>query len=108
MTVRMTVRLLGTLIIVAIVIIGCAMVSIFHHDRSVRRCACISNLVYLDAAKTRMKLDYGYTNGVIVSREQLLEYVNGHFPICPDGGSYDINPIDMPPKCSIVGHMLGR
>jgi septal ring factor EnvC (AmiA/AmiB activator) len=68
---------------------------------------CINNLRQIDAAKQQWALENDRTANAIPSALDLLPYFeDGLFPVCPSGGIYTINAVDVPPTCSIPGHVL--
>jgi regulator of replication initiation timing len=68
---------------------------------------CINNLRQIDAAKQQWALENDRTDDAIPSAQDLLPYFgDGLFPVCPSGGIYTINAVDVPPTCSIPGHVL--
>jgi serine/threonine protein kinase len=67
---------------------------------------CIANLIQIAAAKQEWALEYNKTNGDVPTVDGLRPYIQSGFPVCPDGGTYSINPIGDPPTCSIPGHAL--
>jgi regulator of replication initiation timing len=68
---------------------------------------CLNNLRQIDAAKQQWALENDRTANAIPSAQDLLPYFeDGLFPVCPSGGIYTINAVDVPPTCSIPGHVL--
>jgi hypothetical protein len=69
--------------------------------------ACINNLRQIDAAKKQWALDGKAAAGAVPTVADLAPYFpNNTFPVCPGGGTYTINPLGVPPACSIAGHAL--
>jgi predicted RNase H-like nuclease (RuvC/YqgF family) len=69
--------------------------------------ACINNLRQIDAAKQEWALENDKTVGAVPPAQDLLPYLQDNlFPVCPAGGVYAINPVGVPPTCSIPGHVL--
>jgi septal ring factor EnvC (AmiA/AmiB activator) len=69
--------------------------------------ACINNLREIDAAKQQWALENNKTAGAVPTAQDLLPYLaDGLFPVCPSGGIYTINAVNVPPTCSIPGHVL--
>ncbi len=69
--------------------------------------ACINNLRQIDAAKQQWALENGKMGSAVPTEADLMPYLgHGHFPTCPEGGTYTINAVDQPPTCSISGHKL--
>jgi hypothetical protein len=67
--------------------------------------ACINNLREIDAAKREWALENNKTNGDTPTKDDLTPYLS-HWPACPAGGTYSINPVGQPPTCSVPGHKL--
>jgi hypothetical protein len=46
--------------------------------------------------------------GNVPTMADLLPYLgrNQQFPVCPDGGTYSINPVGELPTCSVPGHRI--
>ena len=73
----------------------------------IHRNTCINNLREIDAAKAQWALDKNKPGDAVPRPEDLLPYLkDGVFPICPDGGTYYLNSVDMVPTCNIQGHVL--
>jgi hypothetical protein len=71
--------------------------------------ACISNLRMIDAAKQQWALGNGKPNGTLMTPQDLTKYLpNNAFPSCPAGGTYTINPVGIPPLCTVPGHTLTK
>ncbi len=69
--------------------------------------ACINNLRQIDAAKQQWALENSKTGSAVPTAQDLLPYLeDGLFPVCPSGGTYTINAVNVPPTCSIPGHVL--
>jgi hypothetical protein len=69
--------------------------------------ACINNLRIIDSAKEQWTMAERKFNGAEASIPGILEYIKGStMPVCPQGGTYKINPIGVNPECSIPGHNL--
>jgi hypothetical protein len=76
-------------------------------NEEVARDACINHLRQIDAAKREWALESNKTDGDIPTEQDLVLYiVGGVFPVCPDGGTYTIGAVGVPPTCSIPGHVL--
>jgi len=68
---------------------------------------CINNLRQIDAAKVQWMLEKNKTSADVPTVQDLLPYFKDSvFPVCPDGGSYDINAVGERPTCNIAGHVL--
>ncbi len=66
---------------------------------------CYLNLIAIDDGKERFALQYKLTNGTIVTKGELLPYIErGAYHLkCAVGGSYSINSVGFEPRCSIHG-----
>ncbi len=70
---------------------------------------CIANLRRIEAAKDIWAQEKQKPPGAVPLAAQLAPYcANGVFPICPDGGVYTVNPLGLPPTCSIPSHALPK
>jgi hypothetical protein len=67
--------------------------------------ACINNLRQLDGAKQEWALEKGKKATDVPTKQDLLPYLRS-WPVCPQGGTYIIGPVDEKPTCSISGHEL--
>ena len=61
---------------------------------------CMENLSAIDRAKLQWAEDNDYP-AEAPTPEDLEPYIEGGFPICPMGGYYEINEVDMPATCDI-------
>jgi hypothetical protein len=69
--------------------------------------ACINNLRMIDAAKEQWALEKSKKDGDKVNAEDIKKYLKGNkMPVCPQRGTYEINPIGSAPECSISEHKL--
>jgi hypothetical protein len=69
--------------------------------------ACISNLLTIDGAKQQWALENKKTETDTPTREDISVYLkNSVLPVCPAGGTYEINPVGTDPTCSIASHRL--
>jgi hypothetical protein len=69
--------------------------------------ACLNNLREIDAAKQQWALENSKADSAVPTAQELLPYLaDGLFPVCPAGGTYTINAVNVPPTCSIPGHVL--
>ena len=66
---------------------------------------CYNNLRHIEGAKEQLALKNNLTNGVVVTTEQLLPFINGKFwgLNCAEHGTYTINSIRMEARCSVHG-----
>jgi hypothetical protein len=67
--------------------------------------ACINNLRQLDAAKNQWALEKSMPVNAVPTKADLLPYLQ-KWPVCPAGGTYELNSLDHPPTCSIPSHHL--
>jgi hypothetical protein len=72
--------------------------------------ACIHNLVLIDSAKAQWALEKGKDSGATPSQADIAPYLGGDqkMPICPAGGTYQINAASNAPTCTIPEHELIR
>ena len=68
-----------------------------------RKQICIENLSQIESAKQLWGLDSGKGNGALPDDTQLAEYLKRQ-PLCPGGGTYEVNPLGRPATCTIPGH----
>jgi hypothetical protein len=69
--------------------------------------ACIQNMRLLEGTKEQWAIENKKVRGSIPTPENLKPYLmNNQLPVCPGGGIYTINPVGVPPTCSINGHRL--
>lgn len=72
-----------------------------------QRNACLNNLRQLDAAKQQWALEFNKTANVVPTVQEIAPYLPGNvLPVCPAGGAYTLNAINVRPTCSIPGHAL--
>ena len=70
---------------------------------------CIANLRRIEAAKDLWAQENQKPPGSVPTAAQLAAYCqNNAFPVCPDGGTYTVNPLGMAPTCSIPSHALPK
>jgi hypothetical protein len=66
---------------------------------------CVANLIAIDRAETQWAVDKGKTNGTVPTWDDIRPYLQGHWtngvPICPDGGTYTLEPVGESPRCSL-------
>ncbi|MGA2853715.1 MAG: DUF3352 domain-containing protein [Verrucomicrobiota bacterium] len=67
--------------------------------------ACINNLRQIDGAKQEWALEKGKKATDVPTKQDLLPYLRS-WPVCLQGGTYIIGPMDEKPTCSIPGHEL--
>jgi hypothetical protein len=69
-------------------------------------CTCIHNLYRLLWAKQRFMDDNHLSFGSPVTPWNLLPYLGGSLPSCPNGGMYWIGDLGFDPVCDLAGHNL--
>lgn len=67
--------------------------------------ACINNLRQLDAAKNQWALENAKPASAVPTRTDIQIFLR-NWPVCPQGGTYTLNPVDQEPVCSIPSHRL--
>jgi chromosome segregation ATPase len=67
---------------------------------------CINNLRQIEAAKDQWALQNGKPPGSVPSTADILPFLNGKLPACPNGGTYLLNAVGKPATCSVAGHVL--
>jgi chromosome segregation ATPase len=68
---------------------------------------CISNLRQIESAKDQWALEKNKGAADVPAVQDLLPFLKDNvFPVCPDGGTYTINPAGKLPTCSVPGHAL--
>jgi hypothetical protein len=71
--------------------------------------ACMNNLRQIEAAKAQWALENQRPQGSLVNPQDIAPYLPGkNVPACPSGGTYTLNPIGIPPICSIPGHAIPK
>lgn len=71
-----------------------------------RRNTCINHLRMLDGAIQQWALEKRKSDTAKPTVSDLLEFLPGEFPRCPDVGNYSIGKVADTPRCSIKGHAL--
>ena len=70
---------------------------------------CMNNLRAIQAAKQQWAVDKQKPAISIPTPNDLAGYFpNGVVPVCPDGGTYAINSISVPPTCTVPNHVMPR
>jgi Na+-transporting NADH:ubiquinone oxidoreductase subunit NqrC len=72
------------------------------------RATCINNLREIEGAKQQWALEKGKTADALPTPQDLAPYLpdGGAKLVCPDGGTYSINAVNVAPTCSVPGHSL--
>ncbi len=69
--------------------------------------ACVNNLRIIDAAKQQWALERGKTVRDIPTWDDVRPYLgrswSNTIPVCPEGGTYTLGRVGIPPACSIGG-----
>jgi len=70
--------------------------------------ACINNLRQIDAAKEQWALENSKKAGETPTQHDLQGYLshNRAWPVCPEGGTYEIQAVGEEPACSVPEHKL--
>ena len=69
--------------------------------------ACINNLRLIDGAKQQWALEKQKAPGALMTAADLAPYLKGNvLPVCPAGGVYTLNTVNLLPICSIAGHAI--
>jgi hypothetical protein len=69
--------------------------------------ACINYLRQIEAAKQQWAQANGKTPDSVPTDADIAQYLpNKVMVICPAGGAYSINAVNMKPTCNIAGHVL--
>jgi hypothetical protein len=70
---------------------------------------CINNLRQIDGAKQQWALENQKPASALVTPQNLQPYLqNKAMPTCPAGGVYTLNPVGLPPLCSVPGHVMPK
>lgn len=68
---------------------------------------CLNNLRMLDAAKQQWALEFSKPANAVPTAAEILPYLPGNVPpVCPSGGTYLVNAVNVRPTCSFPGHVL--
>ena len=66
--------------------------------------SCINNLRQIDGAKEQWAMENKKSSGTPVIDSEIDQYITVGRPKCPEGGTFQYNPIDENPTCSIRSH----
>ena len=70
---------------------------------------CINNLRQMDAAKQQWALEHNKTAEAVPTALDVAPYLTGNrLPVCPAGGVYTLNAMNLLPTCSVPGHALTK
>jgi hypothetical protein len=80
----------------------------FIRARNTRCCnACVNNLRQIDGAKQQWAVENKKEATDTPTPDDIRVYIkNSQFPDCPEGGTYQVNPVGKDPTCSIPDHRL--
>ena len=68
---------------------------------------CINNLRQIDAAKQQWAVENGRTADAMPTAADLARYLpTKALPVCPAGGAYTLNAVNVKPACNMPGHVL--
>lgn len=93
----------------AVLIVAISLPSIVPARPFAQRNSCIANLKQLDGAKARWTSDKKPEASVAPQLSDLVPFLkNGLLPVCPTGGTYTLDAVNEPPRCSHAdkGHTL--
>lgn len=72
--------------------------------------ACINKLRQIDGAKLQWALENNVGTNAVATWSDIQTYLGQgrqvELPHCPEGGSYTLGRLDVPPRCSIMSHNL--
>jgi len=87
---------------------GIALPSFFRARQTAQRNACINNLRQIDLVKQQWAQEKNAAAGATPTAQDISPYLKGGFENlrCPQGGTYQVNPLGQRPTCSIPGHRL--
>jgi len=69
--------------------------------------ACINNLRQIDGAKEQWALEKKQAPNASVNQAEVDAYIKGQTtPLCPAGGNYTYNNVDVDPVCDVTDHVL--
>ena len=70
---------------------------------------CINNLRQIDGAKQQWALEARKPANTLVNVADITPYLRGNtLPVCPVGGVYTLNTVEVSPTCTVPGHTLGK
>lgn len=100
--------LVEIMIVVAIIglLAAIAIPNFIKARQSSQRAACVANLRTIDGAKATWALEQKKTGADVPTATDLYGptlYVK-ETPVCPAGGTYTINAVDVKPACSVPDH----
>ncbi|HEY6229237.1 MAG TPA: hypothetical protein VI282_19120, partial [Verrucomicrobiae bacterium] len=66
----------------------------------------INNLRQIDGAIEQWALENNRSTNDPAIESEIIRYIKGSRPACPEGGTYTFGKVGEPPRCSIPGHVL--
>lgn len=101
---------LATLILILPLLAAIAIPNFIKAKATTEKNICINNLRLIDSGKEQWALANNKPNGAVPSANDILPYINftstKTLPKCPDGGTYELNPVGQRPTCSVPGHAI--
>jgi sensor domain CHASE-containing protein len=73
---------------------------------------CVNRLMQIEAAKVEWALEHNKTTNDVPTWDDIYPYLSSDFtnrwftngrPVCPEGGTYTLGRVGVPPTCSIGG-----
>jgi hypothetical protein len=84
------------------VVVGTVLILQREKAAFARRTACVGSLTRICLSKELVAKELGLTNGAAIPAGA-LQRIAGQVPeVCPDGGSYVINPVGVMPQCTFT------
>jgi len=77
-------------------------------DPATATTSCINNLRVLDGAKQQWALQNNKPATAMPQMSELAPYLKFPALVCPAGGNYTLNAVNIVPTCSQPGHTLGN
>jgi hypothetical protein len=104
------------IISVAIALVGVfvfVVIPVYVRSHNVPSAApCVNRLMQIDAAKQEWAFEHNKTTNDVPTWDDIYPYLWSGFtnswftngrPVCPEGGSYTLGRVGVPPTCSIGG-----
>lgn len=97
--------LIEVMVVLAIIVIiaSIALPNLFRSRSTAQTSTCVANLMQINGAKQRWAIDQSKKGIDVPGRTDLVgaELYIKEFPICPSGGVYVINAVEVDPTCSL-------